>query len=112
MTAGSRKGSRRRTVCARVIAEETRCWLCGFVVDKRLNRQVHPLAASVDEIVPIALGGSDTDRRNLRLAHRWCNSWRRQTYPWSPTLQAQLHQALAAKGYLVGPTGPGPSRRW
>lgn len=77
MSADPRKvnGHRRRTVRARVLAEETFCHLCNGEVDKTL-RTPHPLSAEVDELVPVSRGGSPFDRANCRLAHRICNQQR------------------------------------
>lgn len=72
-------GHRRRQVTARVYAEESICALCLKPVDKTLpyidpaTGKPHPWAKSVDEIVPVTLGGSPIDRANCRLAHRRCN---------------------------------------
>lgn len=79
-------GHRRRQVQRRVLAEESTCWLCGGEVDKTLGIQPgihsdrctspdcpgcvrHPMSASIDEVVPVSLGGSAIDRSNCRLAH-------------------------------------------
>lgn len=72
-------GHRRRQVSARVYAEETICGICGQEVDKTLpfidpnTQKPHPWAKTVDEIVPVSLGGSPIERSNCRLAHRDCN---------------------------------------
>lgn len=72
-------GHRRRQVSKRVYAEEDICAICGQPVDKTLpfidpaTGKPHPWAKSVDEIVPVSLGGSPTKRSNCRLAHRRCN---------------------------------------
>ena len=71
----SANGHRRRQVRARVLAEETHCGICGQAVDKTLNH-LDPLAAEVDEIVPVSRGGSPYERDNVRLAHRVCNQRR------------------------------------
>lgn len=68
----SANGHRRRQVRARVLAEETDCHLCGQPVDKTLPRWL-PGSPEVDEIIPVSLGGSPTDRANCRLSHRLCN---------------------------------------
>ncbi len=83
-------GHRRDQVRRRVLREESDCWICQQPVDKTLGRQAnvhsprcrkpecpgcvpHPMAAEVDEVVPVSLGGSPFDRSNCRLAHRICN---------------------------------------
>lgn len=49
-----------------------RCGLCGDRVPIT-RRYPHPLAATLDHIVPIKLGGRH-DRANVQLAHARCNS--------------------------------------
>ena len=72
-------GHQRRKVTAQVYREEDLCALCGKAVDKTrpyidpATGKPDPWAKSVDEIVPVARGGSATDRSNCRLAHRRCN---------------------------------------
>lgn len=83
-------GHRRDQVTRKVLAEETHCALCGEWVDKTLRLlpghhsprctnpecsgcKPHPKSPTVDEIVPVSLGGSPVDRANCRLAHRDCN---------------------------------------
>lgn len=67
-------------VSAPQLAAEDGAWcrLCGFVVDMALKHP-DPMSATVDHIVPRALGGSD-DRFNLQLAHKSCNSSKRHRY--------------------------------
>ena len=83
-------GHRRNQVRRRVLAEESECWLCGGHVDKTLGMIAgqhgkrcvnpdcpgcvpHPMSATVDEVVPVAMGGDPLARANCRLAHRACN---------------------------------------
>lgn len=83
-------GHRRRQVVARVLAEENTCWLCNGLVDKTLTVVdgkhtkkcsdtdcagcfPHPMSPTVDEVVPVSLGGSPFERSNCRLAHRLHN---------------------------------------
>lgn len=49
-----------------------RCGLCGKKVSL-LHRVPHPKAPTIDHVVPLSDGGSDT-RRNVQLAHFLCNS--------------------------------------
>jgi 5-methylcytosine-specific restriction endonuclease McrA len=44
----------------------------GRSLDRALQGRDVPWAPSVDHIVPRSLGG-DSNLRNLRAAHRWCN---------------------------------------
>jgi len=48
------------------------CHLCGKKVNKRL-KSPHRMSASIDHVIPLARGGGHT-YRNVRLAHRGCNS--------------------------------------
>ena len=72
-------GHRRRRLVARVYRDETDCGICEEPVDKTLpyidpaTGKPNPMAKSVDEIVPVSLGGDPLDRANCRLAHRICN---------------------------------------
>ena len=89
-TPANANGHRRRQLRARVLAEETRCALCGGWVDKTLTMTpgAHgprcrgngctgcipdPYRAEVDEDLPRSRGGSPYDRDNCRLMHRTCN---------------------------------------
>jgi 5-methylcytosine-specific restriction endonuclease McrA len=83
-------GHRRNQVRAQVLREEHDCWLCGAPVDKTLPPHL-PGSPEVDEVIPIAEGGSPTDRTNCRLSHRLCNVRRGQ----------QTKAALKAKRKLT-----------
>ena len=63
--------TRRDRVRARVLYEETHCWLCGQKVDKSHPRG-QPGSPEIDEVLPVSLGGDPYDRKNCRLAHRLC----------------------------------------
>lgn len=47
------------------------CHLCGAPVDPELSRS-HLMGATIDHIVPLSLGGEDTEA-NVALAHNSCN---------------------------------------
>lgn len=64
--------SLRATLRKRVLATYDTCAICGREVDKTLH-YLDPLAPEVDEIIPIARGGSPYDWDNLQLVHRVCN---------------------------------------
>lgn len=68
-------GHRWRRIRARVLREETTCWLCGQPVDQTIPTP-HPFSAEVDHVRPVAQGGDLYDRANLRLTHRRCNTAR------------------------------------
>lgn len=59
---------------ARVIAEETDCWICHKPVDKTLSGR-DPYGPTADHVLPRHKGGTN-DRTNLRLAHQRCNNAR------------------------------------
>jgi len=48
-----------------------KCQICGFMIDSSL-RFPNPLAATLDHIVPLALGGTHT-YENVGTAHAFCN---------------------------------------
>lgn len=73
---GGRQGHAWRKLRARVISEESSCWLCRELVDKSLPYPDR-WSPSVDHVVPVRLGGAQHDRTNLRLAHLTCNQRRR-----------------------------------
>lgn len=82
MTAGDpRNGRPYRRHRARVMANETHCWLCGEPVDKTLPRN-HRMAGTADHITPVSLGGHPLGP--MRLAHRACNSRRGNGQPQRP----------------------------
>ena len=64
-------GHRRRRLRARILASQDTCHICGRPVDKALAWP-HPASPVVDEVVPIAHGGTQT-HANCRLAHAHCN---------------------------------------
>lgn len=51
------------------------CYLCGLPVDPSVSTQ-SKLGATIDHVIPVNAGGSD-EIGNLRLAHRGCNSSKR-----------------------------------
>lgn len=55
-----------------IYATQSVCAICGQPVDMSL-RYPHPLAKSVDHIIPINRGGHPSDLSNLQLAHWTCN---------------------------------------
>jgi 5-methylcytosine-specific restriction endonuclease McrA len=73
-----------RRVQAQLKREGTNvCWLCGQPIDLRLP-YLHPLAWTLDHVIPLSLGGHPLDMYNLREAHRRCNSSRGNRPPVTP----------------------------
>lgn len=60
---------------AQCFAEETHCWVCRRWVDQELP-PTHPMGRTADHVIPLWQGGQPTDRGNLRLCHRRCNTER------------------------------------
>lgn len=68
----ARNGDRRRKLRARLRALGLPCALCGQPIDYSLPAG-DPMSFEVDEIIPVSLGGSELDWRNLQPTHRICN---------------------------------------
>lgn len=77
-------GHRRRELTQRLLAAGAHCewpecpwpddWLCTAMRERLHSDDArYPV---VDEIVPVADGGSPIERGNTRLLHRWCNGRR------------------------------------
>lgn len=56
----------------RIFATQNTCGICGHPVDFSL-KPPHPMAPTIDHIIPIAKGGHPSDIDNLQLAHWTCN---------------------------------------
>jgi 5-methylcytosine-specific restriction endonuclease McrA len=65
-------GHRRRQQQARFAARGDVCAICGDPINYDLPAG-EPESFELDEIVPVALGGSCTDPDNLQSTHRICN---------------------------------------
>ena len=76
-TKGRRRydGAPMRRLRAQVKREEPYCWLCGGHIDPD-RKAPDPLSFTLDHIVPVALGGPELDRANVRAAHMRCNQRR------------------------------------
>lgn len=64
-----------RKLYAEVRAAGLTCCLCGGWIDHDLHWQ-DPMAATVEHLVPLSMGGDPTDPANLSTAHRVCNTTR------------------------------------
>ena len=56
----------------KILKLQDTCAICGKPVDKKLKAP-HPLAPTIDHIIPVAKGGHPSDIDNLQLAHATCN---------------------------------------
>ena len=80
-------GWRRDRLRARVLGSGYPCWICGLPIDPQ-QPHMSPTQGVVDELVPVAAGGSPLDISNCVPAHRCCNAWR-STKPVSLVKQVQ-----------------------
>lgn len=55
--------------------DDAPCWLCGQPIDWDLPAQ-HPMAATVDHLDPLSLGGAPLDTTRMAPAHMGCNARR------------------------------------
>ena len=72
MSRNDRNGHRRRILRNRVRQMGLPCAICGRPIDYSLPAG-DPWSYELDEIVPVALGGSELDPENVQPAHRICN---------------------------------------
>src|SRR5690625_4198334 len=56
----------------RIFATQNTCGICGHPVDFSL-KPPHPMAPTLDHIIPVSKGGHPSDIDNLQLAHWTCN---------------------------------------
>lgn len=55
-----------------LLKTQSTCGICGKPVDVNL-KPPHPLAPTIDHIVPVAKGGHPSSIDNLQLTHATCN---------------------------------------
>lgn len=90
-----RAGRPRRRAIAAVRASGAPCHICGLPIDLTLDPIRHPLASTVDELVPLRFGGDPLDPANIAHSHRTCNS-ARGARPITPELQARCRALVLA----------------
>lgn len=56
----------------RIFATQNTCGICGHPVDFSL-KPPHPMAPTIDHIIPVSKGGHPSDIDNLQLSHWTCN---------------------------------------
>lgn len=56
----------------RILATQNICGICGKPVDKSL-KPPHPMAPTIDHIIPVSKNGHPSDIDNLQLSHWGCN---------------------------------------
>jgi len=74
--AGIRNGRPYRRLVAAQKALGLPCWICGHNIPANVDGRRHPLAFTLDHLIPLSRGGDLTDPANARSAHRKCNSAR------------------------------------
>ncbi|MCX4576538.1 HNH endonuclease [Streptomyces sp. NBC_01571] len=74
--AGIRNGRPYRRLVAAQKALGLPCWICGHNIPPDVDGRRHPLAFTLDHLIPLSRGGNLTDPVNARSAHRRCNSAR------------------------------------
>lgn len=67
-----RHAALRSALRSKLLATCDVCAICGRPIDKTLPAGT-PMSAEVDEIIPVARGGSPYDFDNLQLVHKICN---------------------------------------
>lgn len=85
-----RSGRPRLRVTRALRAQQLPCHLCGNPIDYSLDSERHPLAFTVDELIPISppFHGDPLDPANLAPAHRVCNG-SRGVKPITPAVRRQ-----------------------
>ena len=79
------------------------CWLCGKAIDYSL-RHPHKMSWTFDHVVPVWMGGSDTDPSNGRPAHLSCNS-RRSAIETNRKKRAKTGAVTTRRCTVCGHTG-------
>jgi hypothetical protein len=105
--AGGLSGRPYRRLQAWVYDNFDYCLRCGGWVDKdiRYIDPRHPMAPSVDHVIPRARGGSGLSRDNARLSHLGCNA----AYRDGRNVCTTVTERAAARGTGVRYR---PSRAW
>lgn len=85
---------------AKILASQTICGICGQPVDKTL-KWPHPMAPTIDHIIPIDKGGHPSDMANLQLAHWTCNRQKYNQLLGSPGKPGNQLHAEAPKDKVV-----------
>lgn len=99
------RGGRPRARLVNLVHDrDTHCHLCHLPLIKGLRGTNHPLAPTVDELVPIIKGGDPLDPDNCRAACRCCNTSRgpksltSEVYARCRKLSLSHRQKLALEG--------------
>lgn len=79
MAVNVRNGRPYRRLCEQQRSLGLPCWLCGHNIAYEIKGPLagkHPLAFTLDHLIPLSKGGDLLDPANARSAHRRCNSAR------------------------------------
>jgi endonuclease I len=94
---------------------DSRCHICGELCFRKKDTPLHPLAPTIDHVIPITKGGAHL-MENAALAHRICNSFKSDN-PLTPEIRQLCQQAVrmcrqGENGWLLYPRAPkGPVGR-
>lgn len=101
------RGGRPRTRLVNLVHErDTHCHLCRLPLIKELRGTNHPLAPTVDELVPIIRDGDPLDPDNCRAACRCCNT-SRGPKPLTPEVYARCRTLSLSHRQKLAPTRGG-----
>lgn len=84
------KGSAWQAARAKALRGATTCHICLRPLDRDaytgqfIYKGRHPLAPSVDHVIPVSRGGDPYDPANLRPCHYGCNARRGNRTGWTP----------------------------
>ena len=106
----AKDGNGRRKVVRWLRDQRRPCHVCGLPIDYRISDPHDPRHFECDELVPVSLGGSATDRSNVGAAHRFCNEWRGNRMSWSPAAARSAFLAAVA-AFVSRAAGRGRSVR-
>lgn len=83
-------GHRRRQLSDWLRSQGNPCHICGQAIDYSLP-STNPMSFSVDHVIPIARGGEEFSKGNIKAAHKICNMKK----------NSKLDSELGARNYAI-----------